>query len=50
MIRTHTPLFLLAALHRPIRFVVEQHWCERPYLKPFLRALGAIPIAASGGP
>lgn len=43
-------LFLLAAIDRPIRFVVEQHWYERPYLKPFLRALGAIPIAASGGP
>ncbi|HEX5054012.1 MAG TPA: MFS transporter [Planctomycetota bacterium] len=43
-------LFLLAAIDRPIRFVVEQHWYERPYLKPFLRALRAIPIAGSGGP
>ena len=43
-------LFLLAAIDRPIRFVVEQHWYERPYLKPFLKALGTIPIAASGGP
>ena len=43
-------LFLFAAVDRPIRFVVEQHWYERPYLKPFLKALGAIPITASGGP
>lgn len=43
-------LFLIAAIDRPIRFLVEQHWYERPYLKPFLRALDAIPIAASGGP
>ncbi|MDO8348921.1 MAG: MFS transporter, partial [Planctomycetota bacterium] len=43
-------LFLLAAIDRPIRFVVEQHWYERPYLKPFLQALRAIPIAAAGGP
>ncbi len=43
-------LFLLAAIDRPIRFVVEQHWYERPLLKPFLRALGVIPIAGNGGP
>ena len=43
-------LFLLAAIDRPIRFVVEQHWYERPYLKPFLKALRAIPISGSGGP
>ena len=43
-------LFLLAAIDRPFRFVIEQYWYERPYLKPFLKALGAIPIAGSGGP
>ncbi|MCK5940598.1 MAG: MFS transporter [Planctomycetes bacterium] len=43
-------LFLLAATDRPIRFVVEQYWYERPLLKPFLKALGAIPISAAGGP
>jgi len=43
-------LFVLAATDRPIRFVVEQYWYERPYLKPFLLALRAIPIAGSGGP
>ncbi|MCR9246654.1 MAG: MFS transporter [bacterium] len=43
-------LFLLAATDRPIRFVVDQYWYERPYLKPFLRALNAIPVSAAGGP
>jgi acyl-[acyl-carrier-protein]-phospholipid O-acyltransferase / long-chain-fatty-acid--[acyl-carrier-protein] ligase len=43
-------LFVIAATDRPIRFVVEQYWYERPYLKPFLSALRAIPIAQSGGP
>lgn len=43
-------LFLLAATDRPIRFVVEQHWYERPLLKPFMKALGVIPISAAGGP
>ena len=43
-------LFLLAATDRPIRFVVDQYWYDRPYLKPFLKALGAIPISAAGGP
>jgi acyl-[acyl-carrier-protein]-phospholipid O-acyltransferase / long-chain-fatty-acid--[acyl-carrier-protein] ligase len=43
-------LFVLAATDRPIRFVVEQYWYERPYLRPFLQALRAIPIAQSGGP
>lgn len=42
--------FLIGAIDRPIRFVVEQYWYDRPWLRPFLRSLGAIPIAASGGP
>ena len=43
-------MFLLVAIDRPIRFVVEQAWYERPWLRPFLQALRAIPIAGSGGP
>ncbi len=43
-------LFLIAATDRTIRFLVDQSWYERPYLKPFLKALDAIPVAASGGP
>ena len=42
-------LLLLAATDRPIRFVIDQYWYERPLLKPFLKALGAIPISATGG-
>lgn len=43
-------LFLFASTDRPIRFVVEQHWYDRPLLKPFMKALGVIPISAAGGP
>lgn len=43
-------LLLIGATDRPIRFVVDRHWYERPLLKPFLKALGAIPISAAGGP
>src|SRR5690606_4648707 len=43
-------MFLLASTDRQIRFVVEQHWYERPLLKPFMKALGVIPISAAGGP
>ena len=43
-------LLLLAVTDRQIRFVVEQHWYERPLLKPFMKALGVIPISATGGP
>lgn len=42
-------LFLFAATDRPIRFVVEQHWYERPLLKPFMKSLGVIPISGAGG-
>lgn len=43
-------LFLFAATDRRIRFVIDQSWYERRWLKPFLKALGAIPISATGGP
>jgi acyl-[acyl-carrier-protein]-phospholipid O-acyltransferase / long-chain-fatty-acid--[acyl-carrier-protein] ligase len=43
-------LFLLAAIDRPVRFLVEQRYYEKPWLRPFLQALGAIPIAGDGGP
>lgn len=42
-------LFLFASTDRPIRFVVEQHWYERRLLKPFMKALGVIPISGAGG-
>jgi acyl-[acyl-carrier-protein]-phospholipid O-acyltransferase/long-chain-fatty-acid--[acyl-carrier-protein] ligase len=43
-------LFLLASLDRPVRFVMEASYYHHPLLRPFMKSLGAIPIAASGGP
>jgi acyl-[acyl-carrier-protein]-phospholipid O-acyltransferase/long-chain-fatty-acid--[acyl-carrier-protein] ligase len=43
-------LFLLASLDRPVRFVVEASYYHHPLLRPFMKSLGAIPIAATGGP
>lgn len=43
-------LFLIASLDRPVRFVVEASYAQHPLLRPFLRSLGVVPIAASGGP
>jgi acyl-[acyl-carrier-protein]-phospholipid O-acyltransferase/long-chain-fatty-acid--[acyl-carrier-protein] ligase len=43
-------LLLLASTDRPVRFLVESSYYQRPLLAPFLRAIGAIPIASSGGP
>lgn len=43
-------MFLLAATDRPVRFIVDQGQFERPFLKPFLKILGAIPVSATGGP
>lgn len=43
-------LFLIAALDRQVRFMVEAEYFEHPLLRPFMRSIGAIPIASSGGP
>ncbi len=43
-------LFLIASLDRPVRFIVESTYFYRWMFYPFLRALGAIPIAAGAGP
>jgi acyl-[acyl-carrier-protein]-phospholipid O-acyltransferase / long-chain-fatty-acid--[acyl-carrier-protein] ligase len=43
-------LLLLSTVGRPIRFVIEASYAERWYLRPFVRALGCVPISASGGP
>jgi len=43
-------LFLLASLDRPVRFIVEASYYHHPLLRPFMKSLGAIPIAATGGP
>jgi acyl-[acyl-carrier-protein]-phospholipid O-acyltransferase/long-chain-fatty-acid--[acyl-carrier-protein] ligase len=43
-------LFLIAAIDRPIRFVVYADYFDRPVLGRFLRSMRAIPIAGDAGP
>lgn len=43
-------LLVLSSLDRPVRFVVDAEYFYFPHWSPFLKALGAIPISASGGP
>ncbi|MCZ6792620.1 MAG: MFS transporter, partial [Planctomycetota bacterium] len=42
-------LFLMGSIDRPIRFLVESTYFHHPFLKPFMKALRAIPLSASGG-
>lgn len=43
-------LFLIASVDRPIRFLVDASYFSHPFLKPFMKALGAIPISSAEGP
>jgi len=43
-------LLLIASLDRPIRFLVDEQYAEQPVMKPFMKLLGVIPIAAQGSP
>jgi acyl-[acyl-carrier-protein]-phospholipid O-acyltransferase/long-chain-fatty-acid--[acyl-carrier-protein] ligase len=43
-------LFVIAAIDRPIRFVVYSEYFKRPLIGRFLRTMKAIPISSSGGP
>jgi acyl-[acyl-carrier-protein]-phospholipid O-acyltransferase / long-chain-fatty-acid--[acyl-carrier-protein] ligase len=43
-------LLLISSLDRPIRFLVDAGYFERWLYRPFLKALGAIPISSAGGP
>ncbi len=43
-------LFLIAALDRPVRFVVDQDQFQRRWLKPFLKLLDVIPVSANAEP
>lgn len=43
-------LFVLASIDRPVRFIVDEGYFNHPLLKPFMQALGAIPVNATGGP
>ncbi|HKQ63140.1 MAG TPA: AMP-binding protein, partial [Candidatus Polarisedimenticolaceae bacterium] len=43
-------LVVLTALDRPVRFIADTEYFEKPLFKPFMTALGAIPISSAGGP
>jgi acyl-[acyl-carrier-protein]-phospholipid O-acyltransferase/long-chain-fatty-acid--[acyl-carrier-protein] ligase len=40
---------LIASVDRPVRFVVDSQYTELPIFKPFMKALGVIPISSHGG-
>ena len=40
---------LIASLDRPVRFVVDAHYADQLIFKPFMKALGVIPISSHGG-
>lgn len=37
---------IIAASNRPIRFIIERKYYDKPFLKPFMKALGLIPISS----
>ncbi|HHS92440.1 MAG TPA: MFS transporter, partial [Campylobacterales bacterium] len=41
--------FIQIAISRPIRFVIDRHFYNLWYFKPFLKFFGAIPISSRGG-
>ncbi|MEE9310801.1 MAG: 1-acyl-sn-glycerol-3-phosphate acyltransferase, partial [Planctomycetota bacterium] len=43
-------LFLAKAINRPIRFVINEHWYNKWWVKPVLKFVGAIPVRGTGGP
>jgi acyl-[acyl-carrier-protein]-phospholipid O-acyltransferase/long-chain-fatty-acid--[acyl-carrier-protein] ligase len=43
-------LLLMASIDRPIRFLVETSYFENPFLRPFMKAIQAIPISSDAGP
>jgi acyl-[acyl-carrier-protein]-phospholipid O-acyltransferase/long-chain-fatty-acid--[acyl-carrier-protein] ligase len=43
-------LLLIGSTDRAIRFIVDESYFHHPFLKPFMKALGFIPISSSGGP
>ncbi len=43
-------LFLISTIDRPVRFLVDSGYFYNPLLRPFVKALGAIPISSAGGP
>jgi acyl-[acyl-carrier-protein]-phospholipid O-acyltransferase/long-chain-fatty-acid--[acyl-carrier-protein] ligase len=41
---------LLASLDRPIRFLVDLEYVDKPLFTPLMRLMGVIPISSRGGP
>ncbi len=42
-------LFLMAAIDRPIRFLIEEEQYRRWWIRPLARMVGAIPVSSTGG-
>ncbi|THJ17213.1 MAG: MFS transporter [Nitrospira sp. CG24B] len=40
---------LIASVDRPVRFVVDAQYADQPIFRPFMKALGVIPISSHGG-
>jgi len=43
-------LVLMAFVPRRIRFLVDESWDRKVWLRPFYRALDVIPVSSTGGP
>jgi acyl-[acyl-carrier-protein]-phospholipid O-acyltransferase / long-chain-fatty-acid--[acyl-carrier-protein] ligase len=43
-------MFLLASVDRPVRFIMHKNNYDSPWIRPFARLLGVIPIASDMGP
>ena len=43
-------MFLLASTDRPVRFIMHKNNFDVPWIRPFARILGVIPIASEMGP
>ncbi len=43
-------LVLIAVLPRRVRFLVDEAWNQKLWLRPFYRALDVIPVSSTGGP
>ena len=42
-------LLLIASLDRPVRFVVDAQYAERPFFRPLMKLFDVIPISSYGG-
>ena len=43
-------LLLMASIDRPVRFLVDKTYYDKPLLRPLMRLLAAVPIAANDSP